>query len=84
MKPAGLTIRHKKGHPAPRNGLFYWFQLGTCPVRLLEGGDGAGLVVLDIENGVQLGQLQQIVHLLGQLQQLDLGLLILGRGIGAH
>ena len=41
-----------------------------CP-SLLEGSDGAGFVVVDVEDGVELGELQQIVNLLGQLQQLQ-------------
>jgi len=42
--------------------------MGRCPVPLFEGSDGAGLVVLDVKDSIELGQLQQIVNLLGQIQ----------------
>jgi hypothetical protein len=38
----------------------------TC---LLEGSYGASLVVEDIEDGVELGQLEKVVNLPGQLKQ---------------
>jgi len=34
--------------------------------RLLEGSDGAGFVVVDIEDGIKLRYLQHILDLLGQ------------------
>ncbi len=44
-----------------------------CYARnLLERSDGAGFVVGNVEDGVQLGELQQIVDLLGQLEKLEL------------
>ncbi len=51
---------------------------------LLEGRDGAGLVVVDVENGVELGQLEQVMDLLGEFQQLERSSLILRRGKCAH
>ena len=37
-----------------------------------EGADGRGLVVLDVEDGVELGDLEQVVDLLGEVQELEL------------
>src|SRR5579862_318264 len=50
---------------------------------LAERLDGRGLVVLHVEDGVELRDLQQIVHFLGELQQLKFATLVLGGGIGA-
>src|SRR5579862_3652566 len=47
---------------------------------MAEGCDGAGLVVLNVKDGVQLGDLQQIVDLLGQVQQLQLAALVADGG----
>ena len=55
-----------------------------CSTGLLERSDGAGFVVVDVEDGVELGQLQHVLHLLGQAQQLQGGALILGGGVGAY
>ena len=43
------------------------------PRKLLlgEGGDGLCLVVLHVEDGVELGDLEQVMDLLGQVQQLS-------------
>ena len=51
--------------------------------RLLEGTDGAGFVVVDVEDGVELGQLQHIVHLFGEAEQFEACALVLDRGVGA-
>src|SRR5207302_1232213 len=45
---------------------------------------GCCFVVLDIEDGVQLGDLEQVVDFLGQLEQLELAALIADAGEGAH
>ncbi len=59
----------KKAIPRARDGLS---GLRSFAVNgLLEGSDGAGLVVVDVEDGVQLGQLQQVVDLLGQFEQFE-------------
>ncbi len=42
-----------------------------------------GLVILHVEHRVELGNLQQVVHFLGQLQQLQFAALVLHRGICA-
>src|SRR5208283_1208875 len=39
---------------------------------LVEGADGGGLVVPDVEDGVELGDLEQVVDLLGEVEQLEL------------
>jgi hypothetical protein len=44
---------------------------------LLEGSDGAGFVVLDVEHSVKLGELQKVMDLLGQVEQLQVSALIL-------
>jgi hypothetical protein len=41
------------------------------------------LVVLDFEDGVQLGDLQQVVHFLGQFEQFEFTALVFGGGICA-
>ena len=51
--------------------------------RLLEGTDGAGFVVVDVEDCVELGQLQHIVHLFGEAEQFEACALVLDRGVGA-
>src|SRR4029077_12496763 len=50
---------------------------------LAEGLDGRGFVVLDVKDGIELGDLQQIVHFLGQLQQLQLSAFAADRGESA-
>src|ERR1700687_6199095 len=56
----------------------------TSAWQLLVGGDGAGFVVVDVEDGVKLGELQNVLDLAGQVEQLESGTLILGCGIGAN
>src|ERR1017187_952430 len=60
------------GHPQPRlaNDLF-------------ERLDGRSLVVFYIKNRVELRDLKQVVHLLGEVQKLQFAALILGRREGA-
>src|SRR5689334_21513508 len=52
--------------------------------RLFVGGDGAGFVVVDVEHGVKLGELQNVFDLAGQVEQFESGALILGCGVGAN
>jgi len=40
-------------------------------------------IILHIENGIQLGDLQQVVHLFCQVQQLEFAALVLGGSVGA-
>src|SRR5258705_9777965 len=47
---------------------------------LAEGLHCIRLVVLDIKDGVQLGDLEQVVNLLGEIQQLQFAALVLGCG----
>jgi hypothetical protein len=47
---------------------------------LREGLHGRGFVVFHVEDGVELGNLQQIVNFLGEVQQLQLAALVLGGG----
>jgi len=49
------------------------------PERLHRGS----LVVLNVEHGIELGDLQQVVDFLGQVQQLEFAALIFYGGIGA-
>jgi len=61
-------------------------EVGTLPRRaggLLEGFDGGGFVVLHVKDGVELGDLEQIVHLLGEVEEFEFAALILGGGEGA-
>ena len=50
---------------------------------LLERLDRGGFVVFHVEDGVELGDLKQVVDLLGEVQQLQFAALILGGGEGA-
>ena len=84
METEAMSVAPKqaqKAIPQARNGLSV---LKLCRGGLLEGRDGASLVVVDIEDGVELGQLQQVVDLLGQLEQFEGRALILDCGVGAH
>src|ERR1022692_2021459 len=42
-----------------------------------------GFVVLYVEDGVEFGDLEQVVHLLGEVKQLEFAALVLGGGEGA-
>src|SRR5271170_5299656 len=48
-----------------------------------EGRDGGCFVVLDVEDRVELGDLEQVVDLLGEVQELQLAALVADGGIGA-
>src|ERR1035437_1980468 len=50
---------------------------------LFEGADGRGFVVPDVEDGVELGDLEQVVDLLGEVEQLEFAARIPDRGEGA-
>ncbi len=43
----------------------------------------AGLVISDVEDGVQLGDLQQVMNFLGQVEQFEFSTLVANRGEGA-
>src|SRR5579859_2305474 len=73
-------VTRKRATPARLEWLFDFLPVQ----RLLEGGDSARFVIVDIENGIELGHLQHILHLLGQVQQLHIGALILGRSECAY
>src|SRR5262249_40580543 len=47
---------------------------------LLERFDGGSFVVFHVENGVELGDLEQIVDLFGEVEEFQLAALVLGRG----
>lgn len=72
-----------RGHPAWRDGLFdlLW---GPVLRVLLERSDCAGFVVVDVEDGIELCELEQVVDLLGQLEELHSGTLIFGGGECSH
>src|SRR6185312_12345712 len=48
-----------------------------------EGLDGAGFVVLYVEDGVELGDLEQVVNLFGEVQELQFAALVTRGGVGA-
>ena len=48
-----------------------------------KGGDSSSLVVLHIEDRIELGDLQQVVHFFGQMQQLQFPALVADGGEGA-
>src|ERR1019366_6714474 len=43
---------------------------------LLEGGDRRGFIVFNIKDGVELGDLQQVMHFLGQVEQFQFAALV--------
>ena len=50
---------------------------------LVEGLDRSGFVVPHVKDGVQLGDLEQVVNFLGQVQQFEFAALVAHRGKGA-
>jgi len=44
--------------------------------RLRKTADGLGLVVVHVEHGVELGNLEKIVNLFGKVQELELSTLV--------
>src|ERR1700760_4061109 len=48
-----------------------------------ERGDGGCFVVLNIKDGVKLGDLEQVMNLLGEVQQLQFAALVADCGVGA-
>ncbi len=58
-----------------------WFDK---PLRLFgERFYASCFVFFHIEDGVELGDLQQVVHFLGEVEQFEFAALVLGRGEGA-
>ena len=43
---------------------------------LFKTADGLGLVIVDVKNGVELGNLQKIMNLFGEIQELQLSPLV--------
>jgi|SRR5271157_1881946 len=52
--------------------------------KLLEGLYCSSFVVLDLEDGVELGDLQQVVNVLAEVHQLEMPALVAQRGVAAH
>src|SRR5271155_4405942 len=50
---------------------------------LFKALDRGGFVIFNVEDGIQFGDLQQVVHLLGEVQQFEFATLVLGGGKGA-
>ena len=46
------------------------------PLSFLEAGDAFGFVVVDVEDGVELGNLQKVMNLFGKIQELQLSSLV--------
>ena len=69
-------IGMRQGRAVPENG--------PTQAGLLESFDCCGFVVLHIEDGIQLGDLQQVVDFFGQVEQLQFATLIAHGGEGAH
>ena len=68
--PRGCPLRWiaKRGNRSDQKGRLL---LGACKGRYC-----ARFVVFDVENGIELGDLQQVVHLLGEVEQLEISALI--------
>src|SRR6185312_8392442 len=57
--------------------------MNGLPERALaEGADGFGFVVFDVEDGVELGDLEEVVDLLGEVEELELAAGVLDGGKG--
>src|SRR5450755_1692536 len=56
----------------------------TKPSRRLERFDSFSFVFLDVEHGIELGDLQKIVDVLAQIHQLKLAALVAYGGVAAH
>jgi len=54
-----------------------------CGLVLTKGADGRSFIVFNVEDGIELGDLQQVVHFLGQVQQLQFATLVAHGGKGA-
>src|SRR5579864_5453484 len=52
------------------------FNIGPALPALREASDRRGLVVVDLEHRIQLGDLQQVLHALIQPQQLQLSAMV--------
>ena len=76
--PTPRNISEKWGTPTDA-GLRPDFESGLLE-RLYRGS----FVVFYVEDGVKLGDLEQIIDLLGEIQQLQFATLILGRGESAY
>jgi hypothetical protein len=73
----GSTIADSAQTPTvPKRLRFAWW--------LSERFDRIGLVIVDVKHGVELGQLKQVANLFGQLEELHVAALILGRRVGGH
>ena len=57
-----------------------WIHKGSNALGSSEGSHCAGFVFFDVENGVQLGDLEQVVDLLGEVQQLKIAALVADGG----
>jgi hypothetical protein len=74
---AGLNPKSKRAAGEPPNGGNY------LPGLAIEGSDGRSLVVLNVKYSVELGDLQEIMNLLGQVEQLEFAILITNAGESA-
>ena len=54
-----------------------------CGLVLTKSANSRSFVVFNVENGIELGDLQQVVHFLGQVQQLQFATLVAHGGKGA-
>src|SRR6185312_5460294 len=63
-----------------RSGSLFYLELDRWLAG--EGLDGAGFVVLYVEDGVELGDLEQVVNLFGEVQELQFAALVTRGGVG--
>src|SRR6266567_2992538 len=67
----------------PKTELSRPAQKRQAPISLPERLNRRGFVVPNVKNRIELGDLQQVVDLLGQIEQLQFATLVLYRGVGA-
>ena len=61
-----------------------WAAQTVSKSDLIERPDGRSLVILHVKDGVELGDLEEVVHFLGQVQQLQFAALVAYRGKCAY
>ena len=65
-----------KGFPASRHSIYGYSASTADPMlersRSLKAADRPGLVIVDVENGIKFGNLQQVVDFLRKVQQFQL------------
>lgn len=82
VAPEGRVINRPWG----RSVVLPWrraYRSGRGGCFSTEGLDGGGFVILNVENGVELGDLHQVFDFVGEVHKLEFALLLFDAGVGA-